>query len=71
MNSLHSLAWQINRRTFLSRSAMGVGLAALSSLLESSASAGKGDAFSHGVLRQPHHPARVKRVIWLTAPSSD
>ncbi len=66
MNPLHSLAWQINRRTFLSRSAMGVGLAALGSLLESSASAGNSGAFSRGVLRQPHHPARVKRVIWLT-----
>lgn len=64
MNLFHSLAWQINRRTFLSRSA--VGLAALGSLLDSRAADTKADRPWQGVIRQPHHPARAKRVIWLT-----
>jgi Protein of unknown function (DUF1501) len=64
MNPIQSLAWQLSRRTFLSRSALG--LAALGSLLDSRAVAEKSDKPWQGVLNPTHHPPRTKRVIWLT-----
>ncbi|WPP48345.1 DUF1501 domain-containing protein [Catalinimonas niigatensis] len=57
-----SLAYQMNRRHFLSKTSLGLGAAALSSLLGSSAWAGSLDK---GVLGKPHFSPKVKRVIYL------
>lgn len=51
-----------NRRTFLQRSGIGVGSAAFSSLLASDASAVTSAGKQLGL---PHHPAKIKRVIFL------
>ncbi len=64
MNPLHALALHLNRRTFLSRSALG--LAAFGSLLEAQAPAVSAVKGSPGVINPSHHPARARRVIWLT-----
>jgi Protein of unknown function (DUF1501) len=50
---------QISRRNFLSKTSMGLGAAALSSLLPHQTQA------SGGVLGKTHFPAKVKRVIYL------
>lgn len=47
------------RRTFLSQAGLGLGAAALSSLLENDVYAGA------GLTALPHHPPKVKRVIFL------
>src|SRR5690242_10282358 len=53
----------LNRRTFLARSAAGLGVAALGSLLPGIA---QGDASADGGLGGfPHHLAKAKRVIYL------
>lgn len=52
-----------NRRQFFGRSARGVGVAALTSLLASESSA-EGRS-SEGALSQLHFPAKAKRVIYL------
>lgn len=49
----------LQRRTFLAQTCRGVGAVALASLLERQASA------LPGVLRQPHHPPKAKRVIFM------
>jgi len=64
MNPFHSHAWQLTRRTFLTRSTLG--LAALGSLLDSHASAANPKNTSRGVVNPTHFPPRVRRVIWLT-----
>jgi hypothetical protein len=51
-----SPATEIHRRTFLGRSAAGLGLIALDRLL---------GAASRGVVNPLHHPAKAKRVIFL------
>ena len=51
-----------SRRSFLRRSALGIGPAALAALLSNESRAA--DLHS-GVIAQPHHPPRVKRVIHL------
>jgi len=67
MPSIHTLLQtqdRLNRRTFLSRSAGGIGLAALASLL----GVGEGkaaDSASGGFPGLPHFPAKAKRVIYL------
>ena len=64
----------LNRRAFLGKSALGIGGAALSSLLGVNCfrksdsglltpDAGAGSI--KGVLNSLHHPAKVKRVIYL------
>src|SRR5439155_17272860 len=53
---------EITRRTFLSRTAMGLGTVALGSLLDRKLLA----APASGVVNPLHHPAKAKRVIWLT-----
>ena len=54
----------VNRRTFLHRSAIGIGGLALGSLLEQACnSAGKDGSTAFGTL--PHFPPKVKRVIYL------
>ena len=59
----------VNRRTFLRRTGLGVGTTALAALLNGS-SLGVGPAqaatTSGGILAQLHHPPRARRVIWLT-----
>jgi hypothetical protein len=57
----------IARRTFLTRSAAGLGMAALASLWgEPSATAAPNQPASHGSLAGwPHRPVRAKRVIYL------
>ncbi len=62
------IANSINRRTFLTKTGVGFGMAALSSLLAQDAEANS--PFANGLgsgadLGLPHHPARIKRVIFL------
>src|SRR5688572_25157663 len=57
----------LGRRTFLKRTAMGVGGVALGSLLDPrllAAPARPGDG--GGAVSPLHHPAKAKRVIWMT-----
>ncbi len=59
----------INRRTFLSRSAYGLGGIALACLLDSKLAAGAPSATPQGpwrgVVNPPHFPVRAKRIIHL------
>jgi len=52
----HADSNRLNRRAFLSRSALGMGSLALGSMLNGAAP---------GIGGLPHHPAKVKRVIFL------
>src|SRR4051812_2471156 len=54
----------LTRRTFLQRSAGGLGLAALSSLLTGRLSAADAGA-NMGLAGFPNHPAKAKRIIYL------
>ena len=58
----------IARRTFLSRSACGIGAAALTSLLGADAGRAAAGAVltSRGVINPLHYPPRAKRIIFLT-----
>jgi len=63
-------ALSINRRTFLSRGAYGLGAAAFGmlasrTLAADAAPAGSAEGFSRGTLRAPHFPVKAKRVIFL------
>src|SRR5580698_8382524 len=62
VNSLGSL--HVCRRTFLGRSASGLGVLALNSLLERQLLA-DAEAASRGVVNPLHHAAKAKRVIFL------
>src|SRR6266404_4272625 len=59
----------INRRTFLSRSAYGLGSLALASMLDpgliGSANAATAEDRWRGVVNPPHFPVRAKRIIHL------
>ena len=59
----------INRRTFLTRSAYGLGSLALASLLNpkvlGSASAATSETGWKGIIAPPHFPVRAKRIIHL------
>lgn len=57
--------FHVSRRQFLGRGAMGLGTAALASLLHTE-SAGAAPPSAGGVLGAPHFPPRAQRVIWLT-----
>ncbi len=61
------VGWPLARRQFLRRSAVGLGAAALGSLLNplrlSGAARGRAAGSNEA---QPHFAARAKRVIWLT-----
>lgn len=61
-------ALELHRRAFLGRAAMGVGAAALGSLLNSNgwASTASNSARWPGAIRPLHHAAKIRRVIWLT-----
>jgi len=59
-------ALSINRRSFLTKSAYGLGSAAFAMLAAKSGFADLHAAqFSKGVLKQPHLPVKAKRVIFL------
>jgi hypothetical protein len=58
-NQMRQRAEEINRRTFLTRSAAGIGLAALGSLVGQEASA------AGGLPGLPHFKPKAKRVIYL------
>src|SRR5690242_5699069 len=51
---------RLNRRTFLTRSAAGIGLAALAGLVDGGRAAGAG-----GLPGLPHFAPRAKRIIYL------
>src|ERR1051326_5819361 len=55
----------INRRAFLTRSGLGVGAAALWSLLQREAKAEPGRHSFKGILDAPHFAPRAKRIIYL------
>src|SRR3954469_4330055 len=57
----------LRRRTFLKRSAMGLGTVALGSLLDPRllAAPARPDR-GEGAVSPLHHPAKAKRVIWMT-----
>jgi len=60
------LSQQINRRYFLERSGLGLGTAALASLLNPATSAGNEPSPARlGALPALHHAPRAKRIIWL------
>src|SRR6516162_8773456 len=72
MNANHLLRLQdaLNRRTFLSRSAAGVGMAALGGLLAAEATAAAaakqpGSTAFGGLPTLPDFPPKAKRVIYL------
>lgn len=54
---------EIDRRSLLQRSAMGMGALGLAGLLSSSRNAMAGAGVSNNSIRQPHFPAKAKRVI--------
>ena len=54
-----------NRRTFLSRTGLGVGSAALAALLGRDLSAAEQPGIAPGVSALPHFAPQVKRVIFL------
>lgn len=57
---------EINRRTFLRRSGVGLGSVALAGLFGKSAEAApKAEFFSRGVITKPHFPVRARRIIHL------
>ena len=66
--SMTELERHIHRRTFLARGGLGIGSAALASLLSKDTLANtpsSGVSGYHGLPGLPHIPARVKRVIFL------
>ena len=54
-----------NRRNFLTHSTMGLGVAALSSLLPSTALYGNSSKVKNSPFDPTHHPPKIKRVIYL------
>lgn len=67
LESPHALHRQLTRRAFLGRSAQGLGVLALSSLLNPSLLRGAEKSGKwRGAVQPLHHPAKAKRVIWLT-----
>ena len=65
MNPELRTAMQINRRAFLARSGVGLGALALGSLLQRDLPAASTSAPYRGLPGFPHHPPKVKRVIFL------
>jgi len=61
------LLTEVNRRTFLARTGVGVGAAALSTLLARDLRGADQPAphAARGLPGLPHHPPRIKRVIYL------
>ena len=70
MHPFDPYARDITRRTFLSRSATGLGSLALSSLLNprlfgATENTAPANAPWNGIIHPLHHPAKIKRVIYL------
>ena len=66
-SNIARMASSVNRRTFLSRTAMGLGSAALGLMVNPSrgfARSGDGEG-SEGILTSPHFAPKAKRVIYL------
>src|SRR5262245_29089706 len=63
MNPIRESALLVNRRHFFARSAVGLGAAALGSLLNSRLFGA--DSALPGLLTQPHYAPKAKRVIYL------
>src|ERR1043166_6373714 len=65
----HAFQLNVSRRTFLSRSAYGLGSLALASLLNPKllgpAQAGSTQTGWKGIINPPHFPVRAKRIIHL------
>ena len=59
------VAYQMSRRHFLSKTSMGIGVTALSSLLSPPQLFGKATSSGGGVLGGTHFAPRAKRVIYL------
>ncbi len=57
-------ALSVNRRSFLTRSAYGLGSAAFA-MLAAKAAAADSSRFSKGALTKPHLPVRAKRIIFM------
>lgn len=61
------LAARLTRRAFLTGAASGLGAVALATMLDRQATSGEPAKDKwRGVVNPLHHPARAKRVIWLT-----
>lgn len=66
MHPFESCSQAITRRTFLGRSATGIGSLALASLLNPNLlRASDASQKWHGIIHPLHHPAKIKRVIYL------
>lgn len=66
MHAFESHSQAITRRTFLGRSAAGIGSLALASLLNPQLLRAAGDSEKwRGIIHPLHHPAKIKRVIYL------
>jgi hypothetical protein len=65
MNPLNDCRLILTRRHFFGRSAVGLGAAALSSLLNPDLFADEQRQARAGILRSTHFPARAKQVIYL------
>src|SRR5580692_6134460 len=61
---LESIMFPISRRSFLTRSALGLGGIALAELLHAAEITKKPNAFA-GILEKPHHAPKAKRIIYL------
>ncbi len=64
MNEFEHISQHMNRRHFLSKTSLGLGAAALGTLLGSSAKAGVADP-RLGTLEKPHFVPKAKRIIYL------
>jgi hypothetical protein len=60
-----ALPTPLARRTFLASGGVSLGAMALSNLLARSLPAATSELKSRGAIRALHHPAQIKRVIWL------
>jgi hypothetical protein len=56
---------QLHRRTFLAQAGVGLGTAALAALLNRDLAQASPDDHYRGLAGLPHHPPKVKRVIFL------
>lgn len=65
MSPLERHAQFLTRRAFLGRSAAGIGSLALGSLLNPRLLAGSANDRWTGIINPLHHPAKIKRVIYL------
>ncbi|MGY8767940.1 MAG: DUF1501 domain-containing protein [Pirellulales bacterium] len=55
----------ISRRSFLNQTALGIGPLALMSMLSGDVKGQEKNAFNSGVIRKPHVPPKVKRIVHL------